>query len=101
MTLSRLYRLGKEQLSTLPGGEDNSPMEAAFLFEKALGLDWRERFRRGQEPAPEEGAARAELASTMEAIRRLVEAVKEGGAMTGRYLEGELESLDRLRQAQE
>lgn len=52
-------------------------------------------------PAPEEGAARAELASTMEAIRRLVEAVKEGGAMTGRYLEGELESLDRLRQAQE
>lgn len=57
MTLSRLYRLGKEQLSTLPGGEDNSPMEAAFLFEKALGLDWRERFRRGQEPAPEEGAA--------------------------------------------
>ena len=57
LTLQGLYLLGKKQLSGLPGGEDNSPMEAQFLWEKALGLDRRERLLRGNDPAPEEGAA--------------------------------------------
>lgn len=57
LTLRGLYRLGKKRLAALPGGEDNSPMEAAFLFEKALGLTRKELLLRGQEPAEEEGAA--------------------------------------------
>ena len=57
LTLQGLYLLGKKRLSALPGGADNSPMEAQFLWEKATGLSWRERLLRGEDPVPEEGAA--------------------------------------------
>lgn len=57
LTLQGLYLLGKKRLSALPGGTDNSPMEAQFLWEKATGLSWRERLLRGEDPVPEEGAA--------------------------------------------
>lgn len=57
LTLQGLYLLGKKRLSALPGGADNSPMEAQFLWEKATGLSWQERLLRGEDPVPEEGAA--------------------------------------------
>lgn len=51
-TLEQLYRQGRTTLSQLPGAGDNSPMEAAFLFERVLGVSRGELLRRGAEPAP-------------------------------------------------
>ena len=48
-SLEQLYRLGRRMLA---GGEPgNSPMEAAFLFQKALGLDRGALLARGRENA--------------------------------------------------
>lgn len=67
-TLEQLYRRGRAALRELPGSGDNSPMEAAFLFRKALGIRREELLRRGTEAAPAEGAA-----AFLDLIRRRTE----------------------------
>lgn len=53
------------------------------------------------QPNREEERLRAELASTQESIRRLIDAIKTGGKLTGAYLEEELAALDAVRREQE
>lgn len=53
--LERLYRLGRQALSRREAGD--SPMEAAYLFEKVFGLDRGGLLARGKEPADPEKAA--------------------------------------------
>ena len=78
--MDQLYRMGKKALAALPGGKDNSPMEAAFLFEKVFGLDRGALLLRGGEPAP---------APQAETYRNLLRRRLEGEPL--QYLLGEWE----------
>ncbi len=61
-TLEQLYRRGRARLAAAPGAGDNTPMEAAFLFQKAFGLSRGDLLARGGEsPSPEKAAVFEEL----------------------------------------
>jgi release factor glutamine methyltransferase len=61
-TLEQIYRRGRALLAAAPGAGDNTPMEAAFLFQKVFGLSRGDLLARGGEsPSPEKTAAFEEL----------------------------------------